>query len=69
MCVDFTDLNKACPKYNHPLLKIESLVDLTVSHELLSLMDANAGYHQILMAEKDHIHITFVTAQGVTTIK
>ena len=65
LCVDFTDLKKACPKDDHPLPKIGRLVDSTVGHELLSFMDANAGYHQIPMAEKDQIHTTFVTAQGV----
>ncbi|XP_010694054.2 uncharacterized protein LOC104906923 [Beta vulgaris subsp. vulgaris] len=45
MCVDFTDLNKACRKYNHPLPKINRLVDSTAGHALLSFMDANAGYH------------------------
>lgn len=65
--VDFTDLNKACPKDNHPLPlpKIDRLVDLIVGSELLSFMDANTGYHQILVAEKDRIHTAFVTAQGV----
>ena len=47
MCVDFTDLNKACPKDDYPLPKIDRLVDSTAGHALLSFMDANAGYHQI----------------------
>ena len=69
MCVDFPDLDKACPKDNHPLLKIDRLVDSTAGHELLNFMDAHAGYHQIPMAEKDCMHTTFVTAQGVYIYK
>ncbi|KNA19683.1 hypothetical protein SOVF_059160, partial [Spinacia oleracea] len=45
MCVDFTDLNKACPKDDHPLPKIDRLVDSIAGHALFSFMDANAGYH------------------------
>ena len=40
MCVDFTDLNKACPKDNFPLPKIDQLVNSTAGHGLLSFMDA-----------------------------
>ena len=40
MCVYFTDLNKACPKDNFPLLRIDQLVDSTAGHKLLSFMDA-----------------------------
>ena len=53
MCVDFIDLNKACPKDDYPLPKIDRLVDSTAGHALLSFMDANAGYHQIRLAEED----------------
>ncbi|GMH31593.1 hypothetical protein Nepgr_033437 [Nepenthes gracilis] len=49
MCVDFTDLNKACPKDSFPLPRIDQLVDSTSSHELLSFMDAYSGYNQIRM--------------------
>ena len=40
MCVDFTDLNKACPKDSYPLTRIDQLVDSTTGHKLLSFMDA-----------------------------
>ena len=40
MCVDFTDLNRACPKDSYPLPQIDTLVDLTARDELLSFMDA-----------------------------
>ena len=45
MCVDFTDLNKACPKDHFSLPRIDQLVDATSGHELLSLMDAYSGYN------------------------
>ena len=45
MCVDFTDLNKTCPKDSYPLLWIDVLVDSTARYELLSFMDAFSGYN------------------------
>ena len=53
MCVDFTDLNKICPKDSFPLPRIDQLVDSTSGHELLTFMDAFSGYNQIKMAEED----------------
>ena len=53
MCVDFTDLNRACPKDNYPLPRIDTLVDSTARHKLLSFMDAFSGYNQIKMKEED----------------
>ena len=47
MCVDFTDLNKACPKDSYPLPQVDVLVDSTARHQLLSFMDAFSGYNQI----------------------
>jgi hypothetical protein len=46
MCTDFTDLNKACPKDEFPLLRIDSLVDAAATSKLMSLLDCS-GYHQI----------------------
>lgn len=45
VCVDFTDLNKACPKDPFPMPKINQLVDATVSHPRMSFLDAFQGYH------------------------
>ena len=53
MCVDFIDLNKACPKDSFPLPRIDQLVDFTAGHKLLMFMDAFSGYNQIMMAEED----------------
>ncbi|KAL0393215.1 UNVERIFIED_CONTAM: hypothetical protein Sradi_2544300 [Sesamum radiatum] len=54
MCIDFRDLNKAYPKDFYPLPRIDQLVDFTSRCELLSMMDASQGYHQIMLAPKDH---------------
>src|SRR5262249_42951594 len=64
MCVDFTDLNKACPKDCYPLPRIDQLVDATSGHEVLSFLDAFSGYHQIQMAVEDQEKTAFITAQG-----
>nr|XP_016506893.1 PREDICTED: uncharacterized protein LOC107824606 [Nicotiana tabacum] len=69
MCVDFTDLNKACPKDSFPLPHIDQLIDATTGHELLSFLDAYSGYNQILMEEKDQEKTTFITHQGTYCYK
>ena len=53
MCVNFTDLNRACPKDSYPVLRIDTLVDSMARHKLLSFMDAFSSYNQIKMSEKD----------------
>ena len=45
MCVDFTNLNKACSKDSYPLPRIDQLVDSTVGHQLLSFMNAFSRYN------------------------
>ncbi|KAK0582675.1 hypothetical protein LWI29_028411 [Acer saccharum] len=65
MCVDFTDLNKACPKDSFPLPRIDQLVDATVGHETLSFMDAYSGYNQIKMHKPDEEKTAFTTDQGL----
>ena len=64
MCIDFTDLNKTCPKDSFPLSRIDQLVYSTARHKLLSFMDAFFGYNQILMDEDNQEKISFVTSQG-----
>lgn len=53
MCVNFVDLNKACPKDSFPLLKIDQLVDSKTGNSLFSFMNTFSGYNQILMYEQD----------------
>ncbi|XP_016192778.1 uncharacterized protein LOC107633688 [Arachis ipaensis] len=64
MCVDFTDLNKACPKDAYPLPCIDTLVDNSCGYDTLSFMDAYAGYNQILMHPSDQEKIAFITEYG-----
>jgi hypothetical protein len=64
MCIDFTDLNKACPKDEFPLPRIDSLVDAATSLELMSLLDCYLGYHQIWMKKKDEPKTSFITPSG-----
>ena len=61
MCVDFTDLNKACPKDSYPLPRIDQVVDSIVGHKLLSFMDAFSGYNQIKMDEANQEKTSFIT--------
>ena len=69
MCVDFTDLNRACPKDSFPLPRIDQLVDFTTGHKLLTFMDAFSGYNQIKMAEEDQEKTTFITSQWLYCYK
>ena len=69
MCVDFTDLNNACPKDSFPMPKIDQLMDSMVGHKLLTFMDAFSGYNQIQMAEEDQEKIAFITSQGLYCYK
>ena len=63
-CVDFTDLNKACPKDPFPMPRIDQLVDATVGHPRMSFLDAFQGYHQIPLATDDQEKTAFVTHVG-----
>lgn len=63
ICIDFTDLNDACPKYCFSLPMINIIIDATTGHELLSFMDAFSGYNQIKMDEVDIPNISFITDQ------
>ena len=64
VCVDFTDLNKACLKDLFPIRRIDQLVDATAGHPRMSFLDAFQGYHQILLALGYQEKTTFVTPIG-----
>ena len=64
VCIDFTDLNKACPKDPFPMPKIDQLVDATVGHPQMSFLDACQGHHQIPLALDDQEKTVFVTPIG-----
>jgi hypothetical protein len=65
MCVDYTGLNKACPKVPYPLPRIDQIVDSTAGCETLSFLDAYSGYHQIRMKESDQLATSFITPFGM----
>ena len=65
MCVDYTSLNKACPKDSYPLPRIDQVVDSTAGCETLCFLDAYSGYHQIAMKESDQLATSFITPFGM----
>ena len=69
MCIDFADLNRAYPKDSYPLLRIDTLVNSTVRHQLLNFMDAFVGYNQIRMEEVDQENTSFITSQRLFSYK
>ena len=62
--MDFTDLNKACPKDPFPMPRIDQLVDATISHPRMNFLDAFQGYHQIPLALNDQEKTVFVIPTG-----
>jgi hypothetical protein len=64
MCVDYTSLNKACPKDLYPLPRIDQIVDATSGCETLCFLDAYFEYHQIKMNESDQAATSFITPFG-----
>ena len=64
MCVDFTDLNKVCPKDPFPIPRIDQLVDATIGHPWMGFLDAFQGYHQIPLALADQEKTAFRTPNG-----
>jgi hypothetical protein len=64
MCVDYTNLNKACPKHPFLLPRIDQIVNSTMGCELLSFLDAYSRCHQIKMKESDQLATSFITPFG-----
>jgi hypothetical protein len=69
MCVDYTDLNKHCPKDHFGLPRIDQVVDSTASCVLLCFLDCYSGYHQIALKEEDQIKTAFITPFGTYAYK
>lgn len=61
VCVDYTNLNDACPKDNFSLPRIDQIVNFTARHEMLSFLDVYSGYHQIPMYPPDKEKTSFIT--------
>jgi hypothetical protein len=64
MCVDFTDLNKACKKDDFPLERVDKIIDDAANSEMLSLLDMFSGYHQIRVRKEDEEKTSFITPFG-----
>ena len=64
MCVDYTDLNKHCPKDPFGLPQIDKVVDSTTGCKLLSILNCYFGYHQISLMEEDQIKTSFIMPFG-----
>jgi hypothetical protein len=69
MCIDYTDLNKHCPKDLFPLPSIDQVVDSTAGSVLLCFLDCYLGYHQIALHPDDEDKMTFITPHGIYCYK
>ncbi|GJX66827.1 reverse transcriptase domain-containing protein [Tanacetum coccineum] len=65
MCVDFKDLNNACPKDCYPLPEIDWKIESLCGYPFKCFLDAYKGYHQIKMAKEDEEKTAFTTSQGI----
>jgi hypothetical protein len=65
MCIDFTELNKACPKDPYPLPRIDIIIDQAAGCEMLSLLDCFSAYHQVWMRREDEAKTGFTTPFGI----
>jgi hypothetical protein len=61
MCMDFTDLNKCCPKDDFPLTRIDKTIDSAMCCEVMVLLDCFSRYHQIWLHKEDKEKISFIT--------
>jgi hypothetical protein len=65
MCIDYTSLNKACPKDEYSLPHICQIVNSTVTCVLLLFLDAYSGYHQISLTTDDEEKTSFIMPFGI----
>jgi hypothetical protein len=65
MCIDYTSLNKACPKDPFPLPQIDQIVDSTSGCDLLCFLDAYFSFHQIPMSREDEEHTAFIIVDSL----
>jgi hypothetical protein len=64
MCVDYTDLNKACKKDPFGLPRIDQVLYSTANCSLLSFLDCYSWCHQIPLEVEDQIKTSFITLFG-----
>jgi len=65
MCIDYTILNKACPKDPFPLPRIDQTIDSTSGCEILSFLDAYSSYRQIAIKESDQLATSLIMPFGL----
>ncbi|GKV01453.1 hypothetical protein SLEP1_g14004 [Rubroshorea leprosula] len=65
MCINFTNLNDACPKDPHPLPNVEKLVERAAGHERMSFLDASSGYHQVQLLLDDQEKTAFYAGDAI----
>ncbi|GKV12598.1 hypothetical protein SLEP1_g23719 [Rubroshorea leprosula] len=65
MCIDFTNLNDACPKDPHPLPNVKKLVERAARHERMSFLDASLGYHQVQLLLDDQEKTAFYAGDAI----
>jgi hypothetical protein len=69
VCVDYRDLNRACPKDNYPTPFIDQIIDECAGSEIFSFMDGFSGYNQINIAPADQEKTTFICPWGTFAYK
>ena len=69
VCIDYTNLNDACPNDNFLLPQIDQIIDSTAGHGMFSFLDAFSGYHQIPMYQPDEEKTAFITLHGLYCYK
>jgi hypothetical protein len=65
VCVDYTSLNKQCPKDPFPLHRIDQIIDSTAGCARLFFLDAYSGYNHIKLKKEDEEKTSFITPYGV----
>jgi hypothetical protein len=61
MCMDFTDLNKCCPKDDFPLVRINKIIDSAAGCKMMVLLDCFSRYDQIWLRKEDEEKTSFIT--------
>ena len=64
MCIDYININSACPKDTYPLPNIDRLIDGAAGHKIMSFLDAYSAYNQISMHPRDKEKTTFMTVDA-----
>jgi hypothetical protein len=65
MCIDYTDLNRRCPKHPFPLPRINLVIDFTTVSVLLCFPNYYSGYHQIALKVSEQDKTAFITPHGI----